>query len=125
MTKKSAKQTSSKIPKKAAKKVAAKKAVKEAATKKLAKIKSTGGFGFSFEDKVAATFFCKMLDGTELLNIPKARLKQVSFQVAAGGWKLDDLLLELKDDLGSLHCAISVKKRCLSHEMGIQERVQC
>ena len=126
MTKTSAKKTPSTGLKKAAKKVAAKRgsAKKDntmASGKKLAKIKSTGGFGFSFEDKVAATFLCKMLDGTELLNIPRAQLKQVSFQVAAGGWKLDDLFLELKDDLGSLHCAISVKSAAYLTKSGFKE----
>lgn len=74
----------------------AKKAAPKRSGKKLAKIKSTGGFGFSFEDKVAASLLCRMLDGGEVLKVPGAQLVQISWQVAAGGWKLDDLLLELK-----------------------------
>jgi hypothetical protein len=126
MSKKSAKKTSptrvEKAAKKsAAKKSAAKKAKKKTAGKELAKVKSTGGFGFTFEDKVAATFFCKMLDGTEVLNIPKAQLIQMSFQVAAGGWKLDDILLRLQDDLGALHCAISVKSAAYLTKAGFKK----
>jgi hypothetical protein len=126
MTKTSAKTTTPTGVKKAAKKSAAKKAGakktnKKTAGKELAKIKSTGGFGFTFEDKVAATLFCKMLDGSELLNMPKAQLTQVSFQVAAGCWKLDDFLLELRDDLGSLHCAISVKSAAYLTKAGFKK----
>lgn len=113
MTKNSAQKTSSIAveaqERSTPKKVASKKPTKKTVGKQLAKIKSTGGFGFGFEDRVAATFFCQMLDGTEPLNIPKAQLMQMSFQVAAAGWRLDDLLLRLQDDLGLLHCAISVK----------------
>ena len=131
MTEKPAKKTSADAPKKAAKKAAAKtittksagskKTAKKLVVKKLAKIKSTGGYGFTFEDKVAATFFCNMLDGMELLNISKAQLMQVSFQVGAGGWKLDDLLLKLQDDLGSLHCAISVKSAAYLTKNGFKK----
>lgn len=126
MAKKSTKKASLTGVKEVAKKVAtknlgAKKASKKTTGRTLAKIKSTGGFGFTLEDKVAATFFCKMLDGTELLNIPKAQLIQVSFQVAAGGWKLDDILLKLQDDLGSLHCAISVKSAAYLTKAGFKK----
>lgn len=126
MTKTSAKKTLPTGAKESAKKSTAKKSVtkkvkKKTAGNELAKIKSTGGFGFTFEDKVAATFFCNMLDGTEVLNIPKAQLIQVSFQVAAGGWKLDDILLGLQDDLGSLHCAISVKSAAYLTKAGFKK----
>jgi hypothetical protein len=125
MSKKSAKKTSPTGAEKAAKKSAANKSAaknaKKTAGKELAKIKSTGGFGFTLEDKVAATFFCKMLDGTEALNIPKGQLIQVSFQVAAGGWKLDDILLRLQDDLGALHCAISVKSAAYLTKAGFKK----
>ena len=41
-------------------------------TMKLAKIKSTGGYGFTFEDKVAGTTPIRMLDGLEPWNIKGA-----------------------------------------------------
>jgi len=131
MTKKSAKETPATGVKKTTQRVAAKKptakkaglkkAKKTIAGKELAKIKSTGGFGFTFEDKVAANFFCKMLDGTDPLNIQKAQLMRVGFQVSAGGWKLDDLLLEMRDDLGLLRCAISVKSAAYLTKAGFKK----
>ncbi|WP_158791510.1 hypothetical protein [Granulicella sp. L60] len=90
------------------KSIAAKKPAKSAA-KKLAKIKSTGGYGFGFEDKVAGQFLIRMLDGAEPLNIKGAQIQRLSFQVAASGWVLDDQLLELRNDAGPLYCSVSVK----------------
>ena len=58
---------SSKASAKKGSKPAAKKALKAPAkkAKKLAKIKSTGGYGFAFEDKVAGQLLIRMLDGLE------------------------------------------------------------
>lgn len=98
----SAKQSSKPVAKKASK-IPAKKA------KKLAKVKSTGGYGFAFEDKVAGQLLIRMLDGLEPWNIKGSRVERLSFQVAANGWKLDDLLLELRNDAGPLFCSVSVK----------------
>ena len=77
--------------------------------KKLAKIKSTGGYGFALEDKVAGQLLIRMLDGLEPWNIKGSRVERLSFQVGASGWKLDDLLLELRNDVGPLFCSVSVK----------------
>jgi hypothetical protein len=77
--------------------------------KKLAKIKSTGGYGFTFEDKVAGQLLIRMLDGLEPWNIKNSHVERLSFQVAASGWKFDDLLLEMRNDAGPLFCSISVK----------------
>ena len=101
-TKKSAKRSSKPVAKKASKASAQK-------AKKLAKIKSTGGYGFDFEDKVAGQLLIRMLDGLEPWNIKGGRVERLSFQVAASGWKLDDLLLEMRNDAGPLFCSISVK----------------
>jgi hypothetical protein len=50
-----------------------------------------------------------MLDGLEPWNIKGSRVERLSFQVAASGWKLDDLLLEMRNDAGPLFCSVSVK----------------
>ena len=102
---------SAKVSAKTSSKPVAKKASKAPAkkAKKLAKIKSTGGYGFTFEDKVAAKLFIRMLDGLEPWNITGSRVVRLSFQVAASGWKLDDLLLEMRNDEGPLFCPVSVK----------------
>ena len=54
--KRSAKRSSQPVAKKAGK-------TPENKAKKLAKIKSTGGYGFTFEDKVAGQLLIRMLDG--------------------------------------------------------------
>ncbi|MGA9667942.1 MAG: hypothetical protein WBQ94_01970, partial [Terracidiphilus sp.] len=100
--KRSAKRSSQPVAKKAGK-------TPENKAKKLAKIKSTGGYGFTFEDKVAGKLLIRMLDGLEPWNIKGSRVERLSFQVAASGWKFDDLLLEMRNDAGPLFCSISVK----------------
>ncbi len=77
--------------------------------RKLAKTKSTGGFGFSFEDKVAASCLLRMLDGLEAFGLVGKRLQGISFQVRASGWLLDDLLLHASGASGESKCAVSVK----------------
>ena len=72
-----------------------------------AKIKSTSGSGFTFEDRVAATCFIRMLDGLEAFSLAGWRVRGVSFQVRAGGWLLDDLLLHLLGTSGECKCAVS------------------
>ena len=74
-----------------------------------AKIKSTGGSGFAFEDKVAATCLIRMLDGLEAFGLAGLRVRGISFQVRASGWFVDDLLLHLSGALGETKCAVSVK----------------
>jgi len=97
-----AKRSSNSVAKKAAKTLPKKE-------KKLAKIKSTGGYGFAFEDKAAAQLLIRMLDGLEPWNIQGSRVERLSFQVGASGWKLDDLLLEMRNAAGLLFCSVSVK----------------
>jgi hypothetical protein len=66
-------------------------------------------YGFTFEDKVAGQLLVRMLDGLEPWNIKGSRVERLSFQVSASGWKLDDLLLEMRNDAGPLFCSVSVK----------------
>lgn len=76
----SAKKSSKPVAKKASK-APAKKA------KKLAKIKSTGGYGFTFEDKVAGQLLIRMLDSLEPWNIRGSRVERLSFRsLRAAGW---------------------------------------
>ncbi|HEY4358211.1 MAG TPA: hypothetical protein VGN16_20870 [Acidobacteriaceae bacterium] len=102
----SSKASAKKDPKPAAKKASK---IPGQKAKKLAKVKSTGGYGFAFEDKVAGQLLIRMLDGLEPWNIKGSRVERLSFQVAASGWKLDDLLLEMRNDAGPLFCSVSVK----------------
>ncbi|MHB1939098.1 MAG: hypothetical protein ACYCOR_21390 [Acidobacteriaceae bacterium] len=101
-SKKSAKKSSKPIANRTSKASAQK-------AKKLAKIKSTGGYGFAFEDKVAGQLLIRMLNGLEPWNIKGSRVERLSFQVGASGWRFDDLLLEMRNDAGPLFCSVSVK----------------
>ena len=49
-----------------------------------------------------------MLDGLEPWNIKGSRVERLSFQVGASGWKLDDLLLEMRNTVG-LVGSVSIK----------------
>jgi len=100
-SKASANKSSKPVAKKASKAPAQK-------AKKLAKIKSTGGYGFAFEDKVAGQLLIRMLNGLEPWNIKGSRVERLSFQVGASGWKLDDLLLEMRNDAGPLFCSVNL-----------------
>jgi hypothetical protein len=74
-----------------------------------AKIKSTGGYGFTFEDKVAASCLTRMLDGLEIFGLKSSRVQGITFQARASGWLLDDLLLQLSGPSGEYKCAVSIK----------------
>jgi hypothetical protein len=76
---------------------------------KIAKTKSTGGYGYKFEDKVAAVCLLRMLDGQQAFDLPSLPITKVYFQTRALGWLLDDLLLELKCESATVRCAISIK----------------
>jgi hypothetical protein len=78
-------------------------------SRQIAKVKSTGGYGFTFEDKVAASCLIRMLDGLEIFGLKGLRLQGIAFQVHASGWVLDDLLLDLSGQSGESKCAVSVK----------------
>lgn len=77
--------------------------------KNIAKVKSTGGYGFNFEDKVAATCLVRMLDGLEVFGLAGMRATKMTFQTRASGWLLDDLLLHLSGASGSVKCGVSIK----------------
>jgi hypothetical protein len=78
-------------------------------SRQIAKVKSTGGYGFKFEDKVAATCLIRMFDGLEIFGLKGLRVRGITFQAHASGWLLDDLLLDLSGPSGECKCAVSVK----------------
>lgn len=77
--------------------------------KKIAPPKSTGGGGYSFEDKVAAYFLLCMLSDEPPLRPENGLITKISFQNRVDGWLIDDLLLEINQNGQLSHCAISIK----------------
>ncbi len=78
--------------------------------KQVATPKQEGGGGYSFEDKVAATFLLKLLSGDPPLEVQAGCVQSLSFQKRVDGWHLDDLVLTLRDLHGKLASfALSVK----------------
>ena len=72
--------------------------------------KQTAGGGFTFEDKVSASFLLKMLAGDYLLSPEDGQVEEVRFQKRADGWFLDDLVLLLRrPDNSKCTLAASVK----------------
>jgi hypothetical protein len=79
-------------------------------TKKLATVKSTGGGPFVFEDKVAAYFLTCLISFHPPFNSERGLIERVEFQRRTAGWFLDDMVLHLRDEFGSLsRAAFSVK----------------
>lgn len=72
-----------------------------------APVKSTGGAGFAFEDKVGGYYASAMLAGTDVLQ--RGPINRVQFQRGVDGWLLDDVVLRLGAKGRGRHCAISVK----------------
>lgn len=72
-------------------------------------LKSSSGSGFTFEDRVAATFLCEMLRGHHSLGSAFGVVRKLERQ--AGDWEpFGDLLLETTNDQGEvIHCGGSVK----------------
>ena len=78
--------------------------------KKVATPKQEGGGGYTFEDKVSASFLLKMLSGLHPLHVEAGQIESVRFQKRVEGWFLDDLVLFLQASDGEKNVlAISVK----------------
>jgi hypothetical protein len=77
--------------------------------KQIAPPKVTGGYGFVFEDKVAAYFLSCLLSGQPPLDPALGLLTRVDFQTRVDGWFLDDVLLTLVLGGETRQCALSVK----------------
>lgn len=78
--------------------------------KNVATPKQEGGGGYTFEDKVAATYLLRMLNGMCPLNVEAGQIESVRFQKRVDGWFLDDLVLFLRGIDGCRNVlAISLK----------------
>ncbi|MCX5673908.1 MAG: hypothetical protein NTX87_02770 [Planctomycetota bacterium] len=71
--------------------------------------KSTGGGGFTFEDKVDAYYLACLLAGRAPLGTLRGVLKRVDFQVRVDRWLLDDVLLRLSNGPEECLCSLSVR----------------
>lgn len=87
--------------------------------KQVATPKQVGGGGYTFEDKVSASFLVKMLRGGYPLEAVNGQIDAVRFQKRVDGWFLDDLLLLLRrPDDSTCNLAISVKSNSQITESG-------
>ena len=64
--------------------------------KQVATPKQVGGGGYTFEDKVSASFLLKMLRGDYPLKAEDGQIYAVRFQKRVDGWFLDDVVLVLR-----------------------------
>lgn len=72
-------------------------------------VKTTSGGGFTFEDHVGAFLATALLVHQPLLGGATGRLGRIDFQVAADGWRLDDVLVTFIPPSGAVRWCISVK----------------
>src|SRR5437879_3401392 len=75
----------------------------------VATTKQTGGGGYSFEDKVAASYVAMMLACQPPIGERPGTIRRVAFQNRSDGWLLDDLLIDLAGPDGNSRFALSVK----------------
>src|SRR5215469_1526566 len=78
--------------------------------KDVATPKQTGGGGYTFADKVSASYLLKMLAGSPALDPAAGQIESVHFEKRVDGWLLDDIVLSLRrlDDTNAA-VAISIK----------------
>ena len=74
-----------------------------------APVKTTGGGGFGFADKVGAFFLVNMLSGGFPLGLSRGTVSQLDFEARDRGWLLDDLLITSSSNASTTHCALSIK----------------
>lgn len=89
--------------------------------RKPAPTKSTGGGGYTFEDKVAAWFVAQMLARSLPLGERCGAVAEIHFQTRESGWLLDDLLLILAGGDVRCRCALSVKSNTQFTRNGFPE----
>jgi hypothetical protein len=79
-------------------------------TRQSASVKNTAGEGFSFEDRVAASFLVDMLRRAFPLGAEAGYLTRLDWQAKDLGWHIDDLVLELENSRQEIaKAAITVK----------------
>lgn len=72
--------------------------------------KQGGGGGYTFEDKVSASYLVKMLAGEPQLTASDGVIETIHFQMRVDGWFLDDLVLKLGTARGGTsRVGISIK----------------
>lgn len=77
--------------------------------KKIASTKSTGGGGYTFEDRVSSYFLALMLSCNPPLDTEIGLIEKVDFQTRVDGWLLDDILLTMQNEGETHRCSISIK----------------
>lgn len=77
--------------------------------KEKATTKQTGGGGFTFADKVAATFMAKMLRRDLLLGVKFGPAVAIDFETSESGNHLDDLQITLRHEDQETRLFLSVK----------------
>ncbi len=81
--------------------------------------KQSGGGGYTFADKVSASYLLKMLAGRLPLDAEDGQIESVRFEKRVDGWFLDDLVLFLRRlDGETAAVAISVKSNAQITEDG-------
>ena len=86
-----------------------KKKASRPATSETGSVKASGGGGFGFESKVAATYLAFLLSGRRPLGSDYPAITAIQFQTHDSGWIFDDLVLELGTDADRRYFAISSK----------------
>src|SRR6266568_2177376 len=74
-----------------------KKRPQKKAIRKRASVKSTGGGGFTFADKVGAHFLVELLRAGAPLGAGEGQIVELHFETSESGWLLDDQLLVLRN----------------------------
>jgi hypothetical protein len=84
--------------------------------------KQSGGGGYTFADKVSASYLLKMLAGRLLLDAENGQIESAHFEKRVDGWFLDDLVLFLQRLDGAIAAvAISVKSNAQITKDGFPE----
>lgn len=78
-------------------------------TDQVAPPKATGGWGFTYEDRVGANWTLRLLAGSAPLDPELGAPVRLRFQARFAGWSLDDLVAEFSTSGGTARAAASVK----------------
>jgi tetratricopeptide (TPR) repeat protein len=79
--------------------------------KRLSNPASTGGAGVTYEQRVQAVYLLAMLSGSAVELARHERVVELRFQAGVHGYKTDDLVCTLQDDVGALRRALLQVKR--------------
>ena len=99
-----------------------KKRPRDKAIRARASVKSTGGAGFTFADKVGAQFLLEILRGGTPLGADAGQIVGLHFEARDSGWLMDDQVLILKDGDEETRCALSVKSESRLTRNGLDKQ---